>query len=79
MLYTTEKHIKYQCISEDSMDKFKLEFNMQELEVLDEALCAMPYKKVAGIIKNINTQIQESISARTTTANTTNNDSKSIR
>ena len=37
---------------------FNLSFNAADLQILDEALINMPYKKVAGLIDNINKQIE---------------------
>ena len=41
------------------MSKYNLIFNDEEMRIIDEALCNMPYKKVAQLIQNINIQIQK--------------------
>lgn len=41
------------------MSKYNLTFNDEEMRIIDEALCNMPYKKVAQLIQNINIQIQK--------------------
>lgn len=41
------------------MSKYNLTFNDEEMRIIDEALCNMPYKKVTQLIQNINIQIQK--------------------
>lgn len=47
------------------MNEFVLKFTLDEMRIIDEALGALPYKKVAPLIMNINKQIAENRSNET--------------
>ena len=41
------------------MDKFTIQFTIDELRVIDQALQNMPYKYAASVINTINIQIED--------------------
>ena len=43
--------------SKEVFMEYTLNFTIRELQIIDEALGNMPYKKVAELIDNINSQI----------------------
>jgi hypothetical protein len=45
------------------MNSFKLVFNQQQLQVLNDALVNIPFKVAAPLIQHINAQIQQQFDA----------------
>jgi hypothetical protein len=55
-----------------NMEKITLEFNAQQLEILNMSLLEIPYKLSAPIINNINSQIKNQIEKNQTTQENNN-------